>query len=376
MPVIVTAKPAAPAARPKSAEPVELPPTPDEPVPSRSTLAAAATADGRRDAAVAVETAAPPGPAGRRDGPREVHRPRRGDRQSAGRRHGSKAADRKRGDGAGSRRASAAGRQARADAEVEPPSRGSRQPTSRPLRSPTCGCRPMLSAPASRAASRWPRICAAMRRTLDEEKKQRGAEGPRTPGAPPRPTRRKSRGKGKHRRGKDATPMAKPKIGRCSAAASSGSSRAAATPRHGDDGRYAAALAGAADSDAPHVGASTAAPRKERVTHSAAVHGPRAVGSGRRAGRRDPADSHERRRDGHDHRRDGSGNDRARRRRAGHQRRIQGGGQPGRPIARRLAIAGRRSGRAGRAAAGHHVPGPRRPRQDVAAWTASSASTS
>ena len=68
----------------------------------------------------------------------------------------------------------------------------------------------------------------------------------------------------------------------------------------------------------------------------------------------------------HDQRRDRSGNGRNAGGRTGRRSRIAAGRQSGRSIAVGARQAGRSAGNAQAPPAGHHVPGPRRPRQDVA----------
>jgi translation initiation factor IF-2 len=206
MPVIVTTKPAAPTARPKSSEPVEPSPPEAEPI-EPHTLAATSTAVESATAtatAVAVETARRPGPLagamGREKyiGPGQVT----GKVPVVGRE--TKPADRKKGDGP------ATAERARPAVKLAPLPKTSR-PVERPAVDEPPAQKPDLRLPADilGAGKQGSKPLAAHlrrhERTLEEEKKlqSRGLKVPRGP-LPPVPTEEVDRrGKGKHRRGKD-----------------------------------------------------------------------------------------------------------------------------------------------------------------------------
>ena len=285
MPVIVTPKPAAPA-RVKPAETVE-PDEADEPVEEpeaiETPIAATSTAV---ETAVAVDTVPPPWSVGRRDGPRKIHRPRRGERQSPSRRRrgetGRAQEGRRR-----IRRAGTSGREARADAE----SRGSRA-RSRPLHEPPAQ-KPDLRLPADvlGAGKQGAKPLAAHlrrhERTLDEEKKQRGLKGLRAPGTPaPRRSRLKKSAatRASIAAAKEgARAKARKKASRCWAVANSANSRGVAPPTTvGEDDRPQRAwspASGAGQHRREHGRAAQGAGHR-----SIAVHGARTVRGGRRAG--------------------------------------------------------------------------------------------
>ena len=208
MPVIVTTKPAAPAARPISTEPVELPLPPPEPVEPR-TLAASSTAAESATAtatAVAVETARRPGPLAGAMGREKYIGPGQltGKVPVVGRE--TKPAERKRGDGP------ATTERARPAVKLAPMPKTSRSLEQPAVNEPPAQ-KPDLRLPADvlGAGKQGSKPLAAHlrrhERTLEEEKKlqSRGLKVPRGPLPPaPAPTEEeKSRGKGKHRRGKD-----------------------------------------------------------------------------------------------------------------------------------------------------------------------------
>ncbi len=209
MPVIVTAKPAAPAARPISSEPVELPLSPSEPVEPR-TIAASSTAVESATAtatAVAVETARRPGPLAGAMGREKYIGPGQatGKVPVVGRE--TKPAERKRGDGP------ATTERARPAVKLAPLPKTSRSIEQPAVNEPPAQ-KPDLRLPADvlGAGKQGSKPLAAHlrrhERTLEEEKKlqSRGLKVPRGPLPPaPAPTEEeKSRAKGKHRRGKDA----------------------------------------------------------------------------------------------------------------------------------------------------------------------------
>ncbi len=154
MPVIVTPKPpAADRASEAGRDPIEEPSR----QPSKAPIAATSTA---AETAVAVETVAPPGSAGRRDGPRKIHRSRHGDWQSAGRRRRSE-------DRPIARRstAPATGERARPAVKLAPmpktsqPMRAAgRRRAARPEARPATAGRRSRRRQA-RQQSRWPPIC-------------------------------------------------------------------------------------------------------------------------------------------------------------------------------------------------------------------------
>ncbi len=257
MPVIVTAKPPAPTARPKSAEAV------DEPGPVESTLAASSAAT---ETAVAVETARRPGPLAGAMGREKYIGPGgvTGKVPVVGRE--SKPSDRKKGDGP------ATTERARPAVKLAPLPKSSR-PIEAPAANEPPAQKPDLRLPADilgagkQGAKPLTAHLRRHERTLEEEKKQqRGVKGPRTPGSAPvdeEEERRAGRG-GRHRRGKDEVPVAdddRPMLG-------------------GREQRQLARRRTAQVSDSEDrpqrslarrqrrvsTGASTAAPRKERVT--------------------------------------------------------------------------------------------------------------
>jgi translation initiation factor IF-2 len=199
MPVIVTAKPPAPAPRTRPVEPVEEPVhAPNAP----STLSATSTAT---ETAVAVETARRPGPLAGAMGREKYIGPGTvtGKVPVVGKE--SKPADRKKPDGGTS------GERARPAVKLAPLPKSSR-PIAPPTADEPPAQKPDLRLPADilGAGKQGAKPLAAHlrrhERTLEEEKKQRGLKGLRVPGAPPAPeeTEEERRGKGRHRRGKDA----------------------------------------------------------------------------------------------------------------------------------------------------------------------------
>jgi translation initiation factor IF-2 len=196
MPVIVTPKPAPSTARPRPAEPA-----PDL-EPAESTLAATATAT---EIAVTTDVSRRPGPLAGAMGRERYIGP-------AGTAAGkvpvvgveSKAADRKKTDSSGGERARPAVKLA--------PMPKSRQPSAQPAASEPPAQKPDLRLPADLlgGGKQGSKPLAAhlkrAERNLEEEKKQRGLKGLRSPGAPVVPVEEGEgdrRGKGKHRRGKE-----------------------------------------------------------------------------------------------------------------------------------------------------------------------------
>jgi translation initiation factor IF-2 len=260
MPVIVTPKPPAPTARPKPAEePVE-----ELEVPSATPLAASSTAT---ETAVAVDTARRPGPLAGAMGREKYIGPGTvtGKVPVVGRE--AKPSDRKKSDGPGT------AERARPAVKLAPMPK-----TSRPMEPPAANeppaQKPDLRLPADilGAGKQGAKPLAAHlrrhERTLEEEKKQqRGAKLPRTPGAAPVAEEEGRRGaaKGRSRRGKSddaAGEEDRPMLGgreqrqlarRRSTTVTDGEE----TPRRAFRSRQQRRVS---------TGASTAAPRKERVT--------------------------------------------------------------------------------------------------------------
>lgn len=254
MPVIVTPKPAAPAARPKTPEPTAPELETEEP-----TIAATSTA---AETAATVDASRRPGPLAGAMGRERYIGP-------AGTASGrvpvvgveSKATDRKKSDGAGSERARPAVKLA--------PMPKSRQPSAQPGANEPPAQKPDMRLPADLLGGNKPLATHLKRaeRSLEEEKKQRGLKGLRAPGMPLPPVEEGEgdrRGKGKHRRGKDGTPETdedRPMLG-------------------GREQRQLARRRHAVSTDAEEspqrrlgrkprrvsTGASTAAPRKEKVS--------------------------------------------------------------------------------------------------------------
>jgi translation initiation factor IF-2 len=260
MPVIVTSKPSTSTARPKPAEePIEEPAAPAE-----STLAAASMAT---ETAVAVETSRRPGPLAGAMGREKYISPGAvsGKVPVVGR--DAKPSDRKKADG------STTTERARPAVKLAPMPK-----TSRPLEQPAANeppaQKPDLRLPADilGAGKQGAKPLAAHlrrhERTLEEEKKQqRGVKTPRTPGAMPveEEEGRRGAGKGRHRRGKEEEPSAdedRPMLGgreqrqlarRRTTQIADGEERPQRSFRSRQQRRTS-------------TGASTAAPRKERVT--------------------------------------------------------------------------------------------------------------
>ncbi len=258
MPVIVTPKPSAPTTRSKAAELAE---PADQPEPAESTLAATAVAT---EAAMETEVSRRPGPLAGAMGREKYIGPGTVSGKVPVVGAESRATDRKKLDGVGER--------ARPAVKLAPMPK-TRQPSSQPVANEPPAQKPDLRLPADLlgAGKQGSKPLAAHlkrhERTLEEEKKQRGAKGLRAPGVPLAPVsteEEERRNKGKHRgRGKEGTTEDedRPLLG----------------------GREQRQLArrrspGSVDSDeTPHrrlgrrprrvpTGASTAAPRKERVT--------------------------------------------------------------------------------------------------------------
>jgi translation initiation factor IF-2 len=255
MPVIVTSKPSAPS-RPKPAEPGDQPESIEAP------LAATATAT---ETAVAVETARRPGPLagamGREKyiGPGAVS----GKVPVVGRE--TKPAERKKSDGA-------AGDRARPAPKLAPLPKTS-QPREQTTVEEPAAQKPDLRLPADilGAGKQGAKPLAAHlrrhERTLEEEKKQRGLKGLRLPGTPPlAPEGEEDRraGRGRQRRGKEGPAEAeedRPLLG-------GREQRQLARRRHAQstDSEDRPQRSLARRQRRTSSGASTAAPRKERVT--------------------------------------------------------------------------------------------------------------
>jgi translation initiation factor IF-2 len=194
MPVIVTSKPSAPA-RSKSAESLEPAAAPETPLATTSTAT---------ETAVAVETARRPGPLAGAMGREKYIGPGAvgGKVPVVGRE--TKAADRKKGDGA------ASGERARPAVKLAPLPKTSQPREQTAVEEPPAQ-KPDLRLPADilGAGKQGGKPLAAHlrrhERTLEEEKKQRGLKGLRVPGAPPAAEEEEERraGRGRHRRGKE-----------------------------------------------------------------------------------------------------------------------------------------------------------------------------
>jgi translation initiation factor IF-2 len=259
MPVIVTAKPAAPVTRPRTPEPVDEPPAP-----APSTLAATSTAV---ETAVAVETARRPGPLAGAMGREKYIGPgtTSGKVPVVGKE--AKPSDRKKPDGG------ATAERARPAVKLAPLPKSSRpltQPASDepPAQKPDLRLPPDILTAGKQGAKPLAAHLHRHERTLEEEKKQRGLKG-RVPGtAPPPPaeTEEERRGRGRHRRGKDepATESEedRPMLG-------GREQRQLARRRQAqlvDSDDRPQRLLGRRQRRSIPTGSSTAAPRKERVT--------------------------------------------------------------------------------------------------------------
>jgi translation initiation factor IF-2 len=258
MPVIVTAKPPGPAPRPRTSEPV------DEPSTAETTIAAASTAT---ETAVAVETSRRPGPLAGAMGREKYIGPGTVTGKVPVVGVEAKATDRKKGEG------SAAGERARPAVKLAPMPK-SRQPAGQPVSDEPPAQKPDLRLPADilGAGKQGSKPLAAhLRRhekTLEDEKKlQRGAKGPRVPGAAPVEEEEDRRGRGKHRgRGKEG-PSEDGEEGRPMLGGREQrqlARRRSVTTIDGEE-RPQRSLARRQKRHVP-TGASTAAPRKEKVT--------------------------------------------------------------------------------------------------------------
>jgi translation initiation factor IF-2 len=198
MPVIVTSKPPSAPPRPKAAEPEP------EPVPTESTIAASSTATETASAtAVAVETSRRPGPlAGAMGREKYIGPGQIGKVPVVGKE--SRPSERKKADGA-----PAAPERARPAVKLAPLPK-----TSRPIE-PVAPNEPPAQKPDLRlpadilgAGKQGSKPLAAHlrrhERTLDEEKKQRGVKGPRAPLAPVPEEEDRRGAKARGRRGKEA----------------------------------------------------------------------------------------------------------------------------------------------------------------------------
>jgi len=261
MPVIVTPKPPAPTARPKPTEPAEQEPdqeVAEEPI--------AATSKASEVAAAPTDASRRPGPLAGAMGREKYIGPGAMSGKVPVMGVESKSSDRKRPDNGPAERS----RPAIKLAPLPP----TRQPSAQPSSSEPPAQKPDLRLPAELlgAGKQGSKPLAAHlkrhERTLEEEKKQRGAKGPRVPGsALPLPSDEdeggERRGKGKHRRGKDSggddedRPMLGGREQRQLA-------RRRTTTVDGEE-RPQRSLSRRQRRSAP-TGASTAAPRKERVT--------------------------------------------------------------------------------------------------------------
>jgi translation initiation factor IF-2 len=197
MPVIVTTKPPAPV-RPKAIEPAE------EPAVSESTLAATSSA-AETATAVAVETARRPGPLAGAMGREKYIGPGQatGKVPVVGREN--RPSDRKKSEGGPS-----TGERARPAVKLAPMPKTSRTmepaaPDEPPAQKPDLRLPPDVLGAGKQGSKPLAAHLRRHERTLDEEKKQRGVKGPRVPLAPVPPTEEEARraAKGRGRRGKE-----------------------------------------------------------------------------------------------------------------------------------------------------------------------------
>jgi translation initiation factor IF-2 len=261
MPVIVTSKPAAPTARAKATEPAEEPSAPVE-----APIAATSTAT---ETAVAVDTSRRPGPLAGAMGREKYIGPGTVSGKVPVVGPQSRAGDRKRGDGP------ATTERARPAVKLAPMPKSSRTmepvaPNEPPAQKPDLRLPADVLGAGKQGAKPLAAHLRRHERTLDEEKKQRGVRTPRTPGtpAPPATTEeadrkagrggRQRRGKGEPGEGEGDRPMLGGREQRQLAR------RRTTQPGDGEESRPHRSLARRQRRVA--TGASTAAPRKERVT--------------------------------------------------------------------------------------------------------------
>ena len=259
MPVIVTAKPPAPTARPKPTE------SSDELEPAETTLAATSTAV---ETSVAIEASRRPGPLAGAMGREKYIGPGTATGKVPVVGAEGRLSERKKFDG------STTTERARPAVKLAPMPK-SRQPSTGPSAHEPPAQKPDLRLPAELlgAGKQGSKPLAAHlkrhERTLDEEKKLlRGPKGPRVPGAPLPPTTSEEderRAKGKHRRGKEGP--AEGEEGRPMLGGREQRQLARRrTPVSADGEESSQRRLSRRHRRVVSTGASTAAPRKERVT--------------------------------------------------------------------------------------------------------------
>ena len=257
MPVILSPKLAPPTSRPKPAEPAEEPEPVEEPIAATSTAV---------ETAVAVDASRRPGPLAGAMGREKYIGPGTVTGKVPVVGVDSRSSDRKRSDGAGS------GERARPAIKLAPMPK-SRQPAAQPGANEPPAQKPDLRLPADvlGAGKQGAKPLAAHlrrhERSLEEEKKQRGLKGLRPPGAPlPPPTEDEAdrKAKGKHRRGKE-TPAEGDEEGPMLGGREQRQLARRRTPTSVDTEDRPQRL-GRRQRRPVSTGASTAAPRKEKVT--------------------------------------------------------------------------------------------------------------
>jgi translation initiation factor IF-2 len=257
MPVILTPKPAAPS-RPKQAEPEDEPEAVEAPIAATSTAV---------ETSVAADKSRRPGPLAGAMGREKYIGPGAVGGKVPVVGIEAKATERKKGDGG-------AGERARPAVKLAPMPK-TRQPAAKPGADEPPAQKPDLRLPADvlGAGKQGAKPLAAHlrrhERTLDEEKKQRGLKGLRVPGAPmPLPTEEEEgdrKGKGKHRRGKEV-----PADGEEDGPMLGGREQRQLARRRNvtsvDTEERPQRSLGRRQRRSVSTGASTAAPRKEKVT--------------------------------------------------------------------------------------------------------------
>jgi translation initiation factor IF-2 len=261
MPVIVTPKPAA-ATRPKSAEPEPLEVAEEEQAPVETPIAAKSAAS---ESVAVVDKSRRPGPLAGAMGREKYIGP-----GAVGGKVPVVGVDARQGD---RRKPDAGGTGERARPAVKlAPMPKTRQPAPQPGAEEPPAQKPDLRLPADilGAGKQGAKPLAAHlrrhERSLEEEKKQRGLKGLRVPGAPGPPpteeTEEKGRGKGKHRRGKEAGGVEEgPMLG---GREQRQLARRRTAPTIDGEDRPQRSI-GRRQRRTVSTGASTAAPRKEKV---------------------------------------------------------------------------------------------------------------